>query len=331
MMLSGMKLPVAATVFGIFCAASNSAMAQDASRGKRILLAQGFVQHPYVATITKAFRERAEAFGMAVTVQAGGLDAALQVRQIDDGIARKFDLIAVQPVSEQAIIPALSRAKDDKIPVIITNNTPKENTEELYLTFVGQDQKEMGAIAGRAMLAALKASGREGGKIALITGALQSGIGPRRLAGIKEALASEPKAQIVAVEDGRWDTATSERIAGQLFARFAAQGGLDVVYGMADNQAVAAIRAAEAAGIPVGSGPKQLIVVGGNCLKEGIDAIKGGKMYSTVTQLPVELGRRAAEVVNDHFEGKALPKEVLLPINLVDRSNITSWSEPCTY
>ena len=100
--------------------------------------------------------------------------------------------------------------------------------------------------------------------------------------------------QIVAVEDARWDTATSERIAGQLYARFAATGGLDAVYGMADNQAAAAIRAAEAASIAVGGGPNQLIVVGGNCLKEGLDAIKAGKMQSTITQIPTELGVRAA-------------------------------------
>ena len=75
--------------------------------------------------------------------------------------------------------------------------------------------------------------------------------------------------EIAAIEDGRWDTATSERLAGQLYARFAATGGLDALYGMADNQAVAAIKAAEAAGIAVGTGPKQLIVVGGNCQKEG--------------------------------------------------------------
>src|SRR5436309_3206617 len=55
-----------------------------------------------------------------------------------------------------------------------------------------------------------------------------------------------------------------------LSPRFATSGGLDAVYGMADNQAAAAIRAAEAAGIAVGGKQKQLVVVGGNCLKEGL-------------------------------------------------------------
>lgn len=189
----------------------------------------------------------------------------------------------------------------------------------------------MGRIAGEAMLKAIHASGRTSAKIALITGALQEGPGPRRVAGIKAALKSDPNVQIVAVEDGHWDTATSERIAGQLFARFASQGGLDAVYGMADNQSVAAIRAAQAAGISVGSGPKQLLVFGGNCLKEGLDAIASGKMSSTVLQSPMAVGEKAADVINDYFNGKKIGKQTLLPIDLIDKSNLEQFRTACTY
>jgi ribose transport system substrate-binding protein len=93
---------------------------------------------------------------MEVSVQAAGVDAALQARQFDDGVARKFDLIIVQPVSEQAIVPALARAKEAGIPVIISNNTPKDGTEALYQTFVGQDQNEMGRIVGRQIVKSFK-------------------------------------------------------------------------------------------------------------------------------------------------------------------------------
>jgi ABC-type sugar transport system substrate-binding protein len=229
------------------------------------------------------------------------------------------------------VVPALARAKQAGVPVIMVNNTPKADTEELYLTFVGQDQTVMGRLAGEAMLKALKDSGRDGGKVAMITGALQQGIAPRRVNGFREAVNANPKVQIVAVEDARWDTATSERTAGQLYARFAATGGLDAVYGMADNQAAAAIRAAEAASIAVGGNSKQLIVVGGNCLKEGLDAIKAGKMQSTITQIPTELGIRAADVINEYFSGKKLPKEDLLPLATVTKANVAQWEAPCTY
>jgi ribose transport system substrate-binding protein len=309
----------------------SAAHAAAESKGKKIAFLQTLATHPYVVATTKAFRGRAEALGMEVTFFTSMLDAALQAQQIDDAIARKFDLVVVVPTSEQAVVPALARAKQAGVPVVIVNNTPKADTEELYLTFVGQDQTEMGRLAGEAMLNALKDSGRTGGKVAMITGALQQGIAPRRVNGFQEALKENPKVQIVAVEDARWDTATSERIAGQLYARFAATGGLDAVYGMADNQAVAAIRAAEAAGIAVGGNPSQLIVIGGNCLKEGLDAIKAGKMQSTITQIPTELGVHAADIINDYFSGKKLPKEELLPITTVTKANLAQWEAPCTY
>jgi ribose transport system substrate-binding protein len=313
------------------CAASGAASAAGESKGKKVLMAQSFIAHPYVATLVKSFRERAESYGMDVTVQAAGFDAALQARQIDDGIARKYDLIVVQAISEQGVLPSLARAKEAGIPIILTNNPIKAGTDDMYVTFVGQDQTEMGRIAGMAIVDALKASGRDGGKVALITGALSEGIGPRRLAGIKAALAANPKIEIAATEDAHWDTATSERIAGQLYARFAATGGLDLVYGMADNQAVAAMKAAQAAGIAVGMGQKQLVIVGGNCLKEGIDAIKAGQMYATVSQIPTDLGTLAADAVNDYFAGKKLPKQDLLPVEMITKANVDKWQAPCTY
>ncbi|MGA7489677.1 MAG: sugar ABC transporter substrate-binding protein [Xanthobacteraceae bacterium] len=325
------RLAATTVVVAMAALAAPTAQAGDASKGKKVLLLESFTAHPYVATTEKSFRERAQSYGMDVTVQAAGLDAALQARQADDGIARKFDLIVIQPISEQGVVPVLTRAKQAGIPVIIVNNTPKDGTEDLYVTFVGQDQNEMGRIVGRAVLQALKDSGRDGGKVALITGALQQGLGPRRVAGFKEAVAANPKVAIAAIEDGRWDTATSERLAGQLYARFAATGGLDAVYGMADNQAVAAIKAAEAAGIAVGTGAKQLIVVGGNCQKEGLDAISAGKMYSSVTQIPTDLGRRTADTADEFFAGKTLPKAVLLPVELITKANLAQWRGPCTY
>jgi ribose transport system substrate-binding protein len=181
------------------------------------------------------------------------------------------------------------------------------------------------------MLDALKASGRDGGKVALITGARSQGIAPRRVDGIKELFAKHKNIQLVAIEDGKWDTATSERIAGQLYARFAASGGLDLIYGMADNQAVAAIKAAQAAGIDVGIGPKKLAVVGATCLKEGIEAVREGKMYATLAQIPTTLGVLAADTIDGYFNGKKPPKFTYMPVDIITKVNVDQWAGPCTY
>lgn len=300
-------------------------------QGKKVAFLATAPTHPFIAAVSKAFIEKANAAGLEVTTFNTPFDAALQSQQVDDAIARKFDIIAIIPAAEQAIVPALTRAKQAKMPVLIINSPPKEGAEELYISFVGEDHVELGRIAARGVLNALKEGGRDTAKVALITGSLQEGVGPRRVAGFREVLKGHPKVEIVATEDAKWDTAASERIAGQLFARFAPRGGLDVIWGMADNQAVAAIRAAEAANIPLGTEKGKLIVVGSNCLKQGIEMIKAGKQYSTGIQIPSRTGNRAAELVADHFNGKSLPKQELLPVELVTKENVAKWEQPCSY
>src|SRR5215468_4535539 len=213
-------------------------------KGKKIAFLVTSPTHPFIATLTKTFVTRANSFGMEVNAFSQHFDAALQAQQVDDAIARKFDMLAIIAGSEQAIVPALIRAKQAGVPVVLVNSPPRDGSEDLYLSFVGEDHVELGRITGESVLKGLKDGGRDGGKVALVTGSLQEGVGPRRVAGFREAMKANQQVQIVAVEDAKWQTDLSERIAGQLFARFAPQGGLDVIYGMADNQAAASFMAA---------------------------------------------------------------------------------------
>ena len=90
--ISELQRLAATTVVLAAVASTVSTAPADESKGKKVLLLKSFTAHPYVATTEKSFRERALSYGMDVTVQAAGLDAALQARRADDGIARKFDL-----------------------------------------------------------------------------------------------------------------------------------------------------------------------------------------------------------------------------------------------
>jgi ABC-type sugar transport system substrate-binding protein len=308
-----------------------SASGVAAQQGKKVAHMTAAASNPFVQALAKALTDKAKAAGIEVQTFASPFDPALQAQQIDDAIARKFDMLAIVAVSEQAIVPALTRAKQAGVPVLLINSPPRPGSEDLFVSFVGENHQDLGRITGEATLRALQESGRSAGKVALITGSLQEGVGPRRVTGFREALKASPKVEIVAVEDAKWDTAASEKIAGQLFARFAPQGGLDVIYAMADNMAHGVIRAAEAAKIPLGNKPGQLLVISSNCLRMGIDNIKSGKQYSTGSQVPVRTGNRAAEMLVDHFAGKQLPKYEYLPVEVIDRSNLPKWEALCTF
>src|SRR5262245_52170188 len=100
-------------------------------KGKRIAFLVTSPTHPFIATLAKTFTARANSYGMEVNTVSQHFDAALQAQQVDDAIARKFDMLAIIAGSEQAIVPALIRAKQAGVPVILVNSPPRDGSEDL--------------------------------------------------------------------------------------------------------------------------------------------------------------------------------------------------------
>src|SRR5690349_20658779 len=255
--------------------------ASAAAEGKRIMLLGTANTNPYIGAWTSTFAKFAGQAGMKVTNLSSNYDAAVQSQQVDDAIAQKFDMIVMIYVNDQAIVPALTRAKAAGIPVVLIVTPLKKDYEELFTTYVGTDHFELGRLAGEEMVKGLKAVGKTKGQVVAVTGAAQQLNVQSRMAAFKDVLAKNPGFELVASEDGRWNTAMSEKITGELLVRFNARGGVDGVFAMADNQATGSINAIEAAGLKAGVANKGIIVVGSNCMKDGVIHIKSGKQYGT--------------------------------------------------
>ncbi|MDB5794593.1 MAG: sugar transporter substrate-binding protein [Noviherbaspirillum sp.] len=318
----------AMAVMTTLCIAATAPAAAQA-KGKRIAYLTATTSNPFIAALASTIEQDGTAQGMKVTVMTSPYDAALQSQQISDALAQKFDALVITPVAERAILPALNLAKKAGVPVFLVNSPIANGNEDLYMSFIGEDHVELGRLTGEALSQALK--GRSNPKVALVTGSLAEGVAPRRLQGFKAALAAHPEIKVVATEDAKWDTAASERIAGQLFARFSAQGGLDAVYGMADNVAHGVIQAAKAANVPLGTGKGQLVVVSSNCMKFGVDHIRNGLQYSTATQMPVRTGKAAIATVATHFDGKPVVKNNYLKMAAITKDNLAEYAAACTY
>lgn len=319
-------------LFSFFAAVSlalGMASAQAQVNGKRIAYLTATTSNPFIAALAATIQSESEKNGMTATVLTSPYDAALQSQQVSDVIAKGYDALVITPISERGIIPALVAAKNAKLPVFVVNSPVADGNDGLYESFIGEDHVVLGKLTGEALATALK--DRKNPKVALVTGSLAEGVAPRRLQGFKAAVAAHPEIKIVATEDAKWDTAASERIAGQLFARFAAQGGLDAVYGMADNMAHGVILAAKAAGVPLGTGKGELVVVSSNCMKFGVDHIRNGEQYSTATQMPVRTGKAAVATVVDFLNGKPVEKHNYLKMAAITKANLAEYADACTY
>ena len=79
-----------------------------------------------------------------------------------------------------------------------------------------------------------------------------------------------------------------------------------------------AIAALETAGM-------KLPVIGVNALPEAITAIKEGRLLATVDFDAMKIAGVAAEAAIRHLRGQPVPPEIILPVQIVDRSNCGAW------
>jgi ABC-type sugar transport system substrate-binding protein len=305
--------------------------AHASGEGKRVMLLGTANTNPYIGAWTSTFSKFATQAGMKVTNLSSNYDAAVQAQQVDDAIAQKFDMIVIVYVNDQAIIPALTRAKAAGIPVVLVVTPLKKDYEELFTSYIGTDHGELGRLAAVGMVSGLKAEGKSRAQIVAVTGVAQQLNVQTRVAAFKDVLAKNPGFELVATEDGKWNTALTEKVTGELLVRFNARGGIDGVFAMADNQATGAIQAVESAGLKLGVANKGIVVVGSNCMKDGILNIKAGKQYATATQIPTEEAEVAAKKIAAHFGGQALKKYELVPVHGITKENIDQFAVGCSY
>ena len=301
------------------------------AEGKRVILLGTTNTNPYIGAWTATFTKFAAQAGMKVTNLSSNYDAAVQSQQIDDAIAQKFDIIVLCYVNDQAIVPALTRAKAAGIPVILWATPIKKEYEELFTSYVGTDHSELGRIAGENMVKGLAAEGKNKGQVIAVTGVAQQTNVAARMAAFRAVLAQNPGVELVAAEDGKWNTALTEKITGELLVRFNPRGGVDGIFAMADNQATGSIQAVESAGLNLGVADKGIVIVASNCMKDGIVHINSGQQYATATQIPTEEAEVTAKKVAAHFNGEKLNKYELVPVYGITKENVGQFAAGCSY
>ena len=308
-----------------------SGAASAAPQGKRVLILATANTNPYIGAWSSTFTKLATAAGMQVTNLSANYDAALQAQQLDDGLAQKYDMIVLCYVNDQAVIPALTRAKAAGIPVILFATPMKKEQEDLWTSYIGTENADLGRLAGEELVKGLAAEGKKTAKVVAVTGSSQQTNVKARMDAFKAVLAQHPGIKLVDTEDGKWNTVVSEKVTGQLLVRFSSQGGIDGIFDMADNQATGSINAIQSAGVPLGVANKGIVVVGSNCMKDGIIHIRSGEQYGTATQIPTEEATYAAKKVIAYFNGGQLKKYDVIPVYGITKDNVDKFAAGCSY
>ena len=166
-----------------------------------------------------------------------------QVQQIDSLVASGIDLLIVAPNQVQTISPAIDRAYDSGIPVIVFER--KTNSQK-YTAFISADNYEMGRVMGEYIISRLGGKGH----VLEIRGLEGSSPAIDRHNGFVDALKKAPGINLVASLQGDWTEPLAQKTVKH-WLNGHSDTPVDLVFGMNDRTAMGARAAFLKSGRPL--------------------------------------------------------------------------------
>lgn len=233
-----------------------------------------------------------------------------QIADIDDLLAKGVDLLIIQPSLGEAIVPAVERAYESGIPVIIFDGTVPTDS---YTAYVGQDMKQLGANYAKALVDMI---GTEA-KIVMLSGIAGQMSVELRLEGAQEVFAQYPGIEILDTQYTGWSIPKGKEVMESFMQTYPRIDGIWADSGLMSFPALEAMKDAGRELIPSTgdnlNGYAKFLVANGVpgyiepystqqaawALVEGLKAVKGQSIPKTIFRQPEQYPyERIQEIVD---------------------------------
>ncbi len=276
----------------------------------------------YQTTYEKAFIAAAEANADVETVvlDAGG-DVARQIAQMEDLIQQEMDAIIIWPTNGEAVIPAVRKAHNAGIPVIVTNSNIAEAGFDFVASFSGPDNITQGSRSAEIMCDKFKEMGIESeARIVQISGQPGYTTAIERAKGFEDRLPEVcPDVTLVETQPGDWNREKSQQVMEAFLVKY---DDIDGVYSGDDNMGVGALNAAKAAG------RDGIIFVGATNFAVGYEAMAAGEYWGSIYQSPVDDAEAALKTAIDVLNGNDVPFLNYFDTPKITQDNMSEFDKP---
>lgn len=238
-------------------------------------------------------------------------DVAEQTALVERAIAARPDAVVFVPVHANAMRESVRKLNTAAIPVV---NYLNRLAEGEFVSFVGSDDYRL----ARDIAAYLFRHIGGAGDIAILSGVAGAVTSRERMRGFRDAVAQAPGIRVAATRTGDYQQETARRATAELLAGLPR---LDGILSANDVMSLGAIEALYAAG-------RRVPVIGVNAIPEAVAAIKSGKLLATVDFDALKIACIATEAAIRHLRGERVPKDIELPVQIVDASNYRPWDRP---
>lgn len=271
----------------------------------------------YFVATKEGVDKAAKDFNVNIIYADAQWNAAKQLSQVEDFVAKKVDMIAVCSVDAEAIKPAIDIAKNAKVPIMAFVNAVGSDPTGQYpglVSYVGQSDVTTGALSGKMAKDLL---GAKGGNVVMIEG--RPGTNPQRARkqGFLEAIKDQPNIKVVYNQTSNWEKEQALKITEDLIQK---KTQFDLIYCQDDNSAIGAGIALQEAGLKA-----KVFVIGTDGSKDGLKAIKDKMIDRTSWKSAIEEGYKSIETAAKFLKGEKVLQLVELKQVEVNPQNVDKF------
>lgn len=301
---------VTATVLGLSTLFAGSAWAKS----QEIAVIVKSANSTFWQNVQKGAKAAEKDLGGKYQINFQGPDAETaidaQVNMVENAINRKVAGIVLAPSDPVALVPAVKKAYENGIPVVLIDSGLK-NADKYFQSFLATDNRAAGKLAAEKLLAKVK-----GGKVAVMsfTQGAQSAI--ERTGGFVDAVKAKAEYKVVGPYYSNSEMATA---LNQTEDVLGANPDLVAIFGANEPTAVGMARAVKQKGFA-----GKIVAVGFDGNSDLQNFVRDGTLDGIVVQSSFQMGYKGVDSIGKLLKGEKLEKFIDTGVVYVTKENIDS-------
>lgn len=289
---------------------------KDTQKKLHIVFVSPVIAHPVWLVAKEGFEDAQKELDFRGDwVGPSVIDANEMIKQIEIAIAEKADGIITQGINPEAMVPALKKAADANIPVVVVNSDIPNGPRIAYL---GTNPDNLGKMGGEAIK---KKLGNTPIKAAFMVSALDYKIGKDIVDGYKTSLSQAPggfEEKIIA--ESKADMLTAVQQWQNIFNTYP---DVNVAINVSGEAGAACAKVVKEMKLT-----DKVTIMAIDDIQETVDGIKDGTIYGTMTQNFYRKGYQASQWLLDYIKDGKKPAELINDSGtmLVTKENIDTYS-----
>jgi len=265
--------------------------------------------NPFFVALEGAIREVVEANGDELISIDPGNDSNKQIDQVEDLISQNIDLMFVNPVDADGIIPALDALKNAEIPIFGFDTQVGDMS--YLVSYAGSDNYNAGYVCGEDLAKKIP----DGGDIIVLDSPTMQSV-TDRVNGFLDAIEkSGVTFNVVGQQDAQGNQQVANEKATDLLT---ANPNVVAIFGGNDPTALGAYAAADAAGVSP-------LIYGVDGSPDVKALLKDTILEGTGAQSPITIGKTIAETAYKWLDGEEVEEFIPIETFLITADNVDDF------